>query len=64
MEEARDAQKKLVQVETDFETAKKRLEEANKNLVETENALNKVRTVGKKNNATCQTSRQFKVKDA
>lgn len=43
MEEARDAQKKLVQVEIDFEMAKKRLEEANKNLEATEHALNKVR---------------------
>lgn len=43
MEEAKEAQKKLVQVEADFEAAKKRLQEAIKNLEGTENALNKVR---------------------
>lgn len=42
MEDVRDAQKKLTQVESDLELAKRKLEESNKELEEKEKALTQV----------------------
>lgn len=42
MEDVREAQKKLAQVESDLETSKRKLEEANKELEEKEKALAQV----------------------
>lgn len=44
MEDVREAQKKLTQVESDLETSKRKLEEANKELEEKEKALAQVNT--------------------